>query len=54
MPTVKYVFQVHEGTRIRLNIETTAPLLEVLDKFETFESAWNPEREIDYGLYRRE
>lgn len=52
MPTVKSSFQVLEGTNIRLNITTTASLLEVLEKFETYEEAWNPEQEIDYGFHR--
>lgn len=47
MPTVKSSFQVLEGTNIRLNITTTASLLEVLEKFETYEEAWNPGGFID-------
>lgn len=52
MPTVKSSFQVLEGTKVRVNSETSAPLLEVFEKFETFSEAWNPEREIEYGLFR--
>ena len=52
MPTAKASFQVLEGTKVRINTETTAPLLEVFEKFETYAEAWNPEREVEYGLFR--
>ena len=52
MPTVKASFQVLEGTKVRLNTETSAPLLEVFERFETYSEAWNPEREVEYGLFR--
>ena len=52
MPTAKASFQVLEGTKVRVNIETSGPLLEVFEKFETYVDAWNPEREIEYGLFR--
>lgn len=52
MPTVKASFQVLEGTKVRINTETSAPLLEVFEKFETYAEAWNPERELEYGLFR--
>lgn len=52
MPTAKASFQVLEGTKVRINTETSAPLLEVFEKFETYAEAWNPEREVEYGLFR--
>ncbi|WP_027396414.1 RNA-binding domain-containing protein [Anaerovibrio lipolyticus] len=52
MPTVKAAFQVLEGTKVRINTETSAPLLEVFEKFETYADAWNPEREVEDGLFR--
>jgi len=52
MPTVKASFQVLEGTEVRLNEEFTKPLLETFEIFETFMKAWNPEREMEYGLFR--
>lgn len=52
MPTVKSSFQVLEGTKVRINEETTKPLLEVVEQFETYVKAWNPEQEIEYGLFR--
>ena len=52
MPTVKASFQVLEGTKVRVNTETSAPLLDIFEKFETYAEAWNPEREVEYGLFR--
>jgi len=52
MPTAKAAFQVLEGTKVRVNLETSGPLLEVFEKFETYVEAWNPEQEIEYGLFR--
>lgn len=54
MPTAKAAFQVLEGTKVRVNLETSGPLLEVFEKFETYVEAWNPEQEIEYGLFRTE
>ena len=54
MPTVKASFQVLEGMKVRVNTETAAPLLEVFEKFETYAEAWNPEREIEYGLFSKD
>ena len=39
MPTAKASFQVLEGTKVRVNIETSGPLLEVFEKFETYVDA---------------
>ncbi|SKC09984.1 ATP-dependent DNA helicase RecG [Lachnospiraceae bacterium] len=52
MPTAKASFQVLEGTKVRVNTDLSASLLEVIEKFETYANAWNPEREVDYGLFR--
>lgn len=52
MPTVRSSFQVLEGTKVRINEETTKPLLEVVEQFETYVKAWNPEQELEYGLFR--
>lgn len=52
VPTARAAFQVLEGTKVRVNLETSGPLLEVFEKFETYVEAWNPEREIEYGLFR--
>lgn len=52
IPTAKSVFQVLEGTNIKKNDEFSKPLLAVLELFETYFDAWNPEHEIDEGLFR--
>lgn len=52
MPTAKSTFQVLEGTAVRMNEDTTKPLLEVFENYETYLKAWNPERETEYGLFR--
>lgn len=52
MPTVRSSFQVLEGTKVRINEETTKPLLKVVEQFETYVKAWNPEQELEYGLFR--
>ncbi|MCD7893490.1 MAG: putative DNA binding domain-containing protein [Erysipelotrichaceae bacterium] len=53
IPTSIGIFQVLEGTNIRKNDEYTKPLLEMLELFETFFDAYNPENEIDEGLLRQ-
>lgn len=52
MPTAKSSFQVLEGTAIRMNEESSKPLLELFENYETYVKAWNPERETEYGLFR--
>ena len=52
IPTARASFQVLEGTSVRINEESTKPLLELFENYETFLKAWNPEREIEYGLFR--
>ena len=52
MPTAKSTFQVLEGTAVRMNEDSTKPLLEVFENYETYLKAWNPERETEYGLFR--
>lgn len=52
MPTAKSVFQVLEGTAVRMNEESCKPLLELFENYETYFKAWNPERETEYGLFR--
>ncbi|MVM53342.1 RNA-binding domain-containing protein [Gordonibacter urolithinfaciens] len=52
VPTAKSSFQVLEGTEVRLNVETSLPLLAVFEKFEQYFSAQNPSREVDRGLFR--
>ena len=52
MPTAKTTFQVLEGTAVRMNEDTSKPLIEVFENYETYLKAWNPERETEYGLFR--
>ena len=52
MPTVRTSFQVLEGTSVRMNEDSSKPLLELFEDYETYAKAWNPEREAEYGLFR--
>lgn len=52
IPTAKACFQVLEGTQIRINEQFNKPLLAMFELFEGYLKAWNPEKEIEYGLYR--
>ncbi len=52
IPTAKESFQVLEGTQIRINEEYSKPLLATFELFEGYMKAWNPEREMEYGLFR--
>lgn len=52
MPTAKSSFQVLEGTQVRLNEQFSKPLLATFEIFENYLKAWNPEREMEYGLFR--
>lgn len=52
MPTAKASFQVLEGTQVRVNEQFAKPLLATFELFENYLKAWNPEREMEYGLFR--
>ena len=52
MPTAKTTFQVLEGTSIRKNEEFSKPLLETFEIIEENFKVWNPETEIENGLFR--
>ena len=52
IPTARESFQVLEGTKIRVNEEYARPLLATFELFEGYMKAWNPEREMEYGLFR--
>lgn len=49
---IEAVFQVLEGTKVRKNEQTSKPLLATFELFEEYMKAWNPEREMEYGLFR--
>lgn len=50
IPTAKASFQVLQGTTVRKNEQTYKPMLAVFESFEEYMNAWNPEREMTYGL----
>jgi len=52
IPTAKSSFQVLEGTQVRINEQFSKPLLATFEIFENYMKAWNPEREMEYGLFR--
>lgn len=52
IPTAKSCFQVLVGTQVRVNELFSKPLLLTFEIFESYMKAWNPEREIQYGLIR--
>ena len=52
MPTAKASFQVLEGTQVRVNEQFSKSLLVTFEIFENYMKAWNPEREMNYGLFR--
>ena len=52
MPTAKVAFQVLQGTEIRVNEISCKPLLKQFDEIEAFFKAYNPEQEIQDGLFR--
>lgn len=52
MPSARSAFQVLKGTEVRINEESSKPLLELFEDYETYLKAWNPEKEMEYGLLR--
>lgn len=52
IPTAKSCFQVLVGTEVRMNEQFNKPLLATFELFEEYLKAWNPEREMEYGLFR--
>ena len=52
IPTARAEFQVLEGTTVRVNEETDEPILAVVEKFQTYFEAWNPEEEFESNMYR--
>lgn len=52
IPTAKASFQVLEGTKIRKNEQLSKSLLATFELFEEYMKAWNPEKEMEYGLFR--
>ncbi len=52
IPTHSAAFQVMTGTDIRVNDDMVLPLLSTIDKINTYLEAWNPEQEMEMGLFR--
>lgn len=52
IPTHSTSFQVLEGTNVLINDDFTLPLLASIEKLNTYLEAWNPQREIEMGLFR--
>lgn len=52
VPTHSSVFQVLQGTDVRINDDFTMPILASIEKFDMYLSAWNPEHEIEMGFFR--
>ena len=52
IPTMQSVFQVTEGTSVRVNDDFTLPILASIEKLNSYLEAWNKEQEIEMGLFR--
>ena len=52
VPTMQAGFQVLQGTKVVLNETFHKPILEVLELFYEYLKPWNPEKELEYGLFR--
>ena len=52
IPTHTSSFQVLSGTDVKVNEDMCLPLLSTIDKINTYMDAWNPEQEIEMGLFR--
>lgn len=51
VPTGLSSFQVLEGTRVRMNEDYTLPILAVIEKIIAHTEAWNPEQELEMGIF---
>ena len=45
-------FQVLEGTSVRVNEDYTLPVLAAIEKIVAHTEVWNPEQELEMGLFR--
>jgi ATP-dependent DNA helicase RecG len=52
VPTHSAVFQVLEGTAVKINDDYVLPLLQTIERLNNNLEAWNPEQEIEMGLFR--
>lgn len=52
VPTHKSTFQVLDGTNIRANEDFVMPILASIEKLIFHLNVWNPEQELEIGLFR--
>lgn len=52
VPTSAAAFQVLEGTVVRMNEDMVLPILATIEKLIQYLVAWNPEHELELGLFR--
>ena len=52
VPTAKSSFQVLEGTNVRVNEDYSLPILAAIEKIIAHLEVWNPQRELEFGLFR--
>lgn len=52
VPTAKTSFQVLEGTTVRVNEDFVLPVLASIEKLMSFLEVWNPQQELEMGLFR--
>lgn len=52
VPTGKSSFQVLEGTNVRVNEDYTLPILASIEKIISHTEVWNPQQELEMGLFR--
>lgn len=52
LPTAGATFQVLDGTEVRVNKEFNGPLLTVIGGMREALEPWNPEREVEFGMFR--
>ncbi|MCQ2534304.1 MAG: putative DNA binding domain-containing protein [Clostridia bacterium] len=52
IPTHSSSFQVLVGTDVKVNDDICMPLLSTIEKINNYMEAWNPENEIEMGLFR--
>lgn len=52
VPTEKSSFQVLEGTNVRVNEDYTLPILASIEKIISHTEVWNPQQELEMGLFR--
>ena len=52
VPTAISAIQVLEGTSVRVNEDYSLPILAAIERLIQHLEAWNPERELEMGLFR--